>query len=161
MNKYKVKCEGELVTGCIKKFHRLDKRRQHDLCEAIRRQFRELRNTTRKTFFCKVHEHCNGNVGRYTSDVSLHEENDDVDDELISIIEEQVCGGSSDLHCTEGIFARKLAAACYEATYNHHIRSGDQHSKIYGCILYGRKDTMYCHDKLLFAGTSRLSLLDG
>ena len=40
MNQYKIKSEAEVATGCILKYHKLHKRRRHDVSEEVRRQFR-------------------------------------------------------------------------------------------------------------------------
>eukprot|EP00555_Chaetoceros_dichaeta_P009936 CAMPEP_0198260470 /NCGR_PEP_ID=MMETSP1447-20131203/9444_1 /TAXON_ID=420782 /ORGANISM="Chaetoceros dichaeta, Strain CCMP1751" /LENGTH=446 /DNA_ID=CAMNT_0043948147 /DNA_START=386 /DNA_END=1726 /DNA_ORIENTATION=+ len=57
MNKYRVHSEGELLTGCISKYHRLNKRRRFDLAEEIRIQCKQLRDTFREEFLTKVVNH--------------------------------------------------------------------------------------------------------
>lgn len=54
MKKYKIRSEGELFTGCIRKFHKLHKRRQHDLSEDVRRRCRAIRSDHRFLFFSTV-----------------------------------------------------------------------------------------------------------
>ena len=54
MIKYRIHSKGELLTGCIIKYHRLNKQRQHDLAEEVRRQCRVHRKTFRDNFFWKV-----------------------------------------------------------------------------------------------------------
>jgi hypothetical protein len=47
MNRYKISSEGELFTGCIRKFHKFHKfhkKKQPDVSEAVRRECRELRS---------------------------------------------------------------------------------------------------------------------
>ena len=51
MGKYGVHSEGEVLTGCIRKFHRMNKRRQHDLAEDVRRRSSELWKDHRQAFF--------------------------------------------------------------------------------------------------------------
>lgn len=57
MNKYRVHSEGELLTGCISKYHRLNKRRRFDLAEEVRIQCKQLRDTFREEFLTKVANH--------------------------------------------------------------------------------------------------------
>ena len=54
MIKYRIHSKGELLTGCIIKYHRLNKQRQNDLAEEVRRQCRVHRKTFRDNFFWKV-----------------------------------------------------------------------------------------------------------
>jgi RNA-dependent RNA polymerase len=54
MNRYKISSEGELFTGCIRKFHKYHKKRQHEVSEAVRRECRELRKEHRSNFFRQV-----------------------------------------------------------------------------------------------------------
>jgi RNA-dependent RNA polymerase len=54
INKYKLSSEGELLTGCIRKYHKLNKKRSHQFAEDVRRQSRELRRKYRSAFFQKV-----------------------------------------------------------------------------------------------------------
>jgi RNA-dependent RNA polymerase len=54
MNRYKINSEGELFTGCIRKYHKYHKKRQHEFSEAVRRECRELRNEHRSIFFRQV-----------------------------------------------------------------------------------------------------------
>jgi len=54
MNKYNIKSEGELISGCIRKYNKLHKRRQHDLSQEVKRQYREIRATYRTHFFGEI-----------------------------------------------------------------------------------------------------------
>lgn len=54
LGKFAIRSEGEASTGCIRKYHKLQKKRQHDFCEEIRRSVRKLRRKYRKAFFRKV-----------------------------------------------------------------------------------------------------------
>jgi RNA-dependent RNA polymerase len=54
MNRYKISSEGELFTGCIRKFHKFHKKRQHEFSEAVRHECRELRKEHRSNFFRQV-----------------------------------------------------------------------------------------------------------
>jgi RNA-dependent RNA polymerase len=54
MNRYKISSEGELFTGCIRKFHKYHKKRQHEVSETVRRECRELRKEHRSNFFRQV-----------------------------------------------------------------------------------------------------------
>ena len=54
MNKYGIRSEGEAATGCIRKFHRLHKKRQHEFAEDVRRRVRAIRRKYRIAFFRKV-----------------------------------------------------------------------------------------------------------
>jgi hypothetical protein len=54
INKYSIRGEGEVCTGCIRKYHKLYKKRQNEFSQDIKRQYRELRKQFRSTFFRKV-----------------------------------------------------------------------------------------------------------
>ena len=120
MSKYGLQCEGELLTGCIRKYHKLDKKRQHDLSEAVRGQCRELRKNSRQTFFLYV---------LYTVCPGLYQEDSvDEDEETtwVQCIEALVTNKILPPECPfSGMqmqefktLAFQLAAAYYEATYN-------------------------------------------
>jgi hypothetical protein len=124
MSKYGLQCEGELLTGCIRKFHKLDKKRQHDLSETVRTQCRELRKNHRRLFFLFVLYMVCPSLD--TSDVDNETENSWVDH-----VEAVVTGKTMKLK--ENNFSRqdndafvamawKFAAAYYVATYNPEIR---------------------------------------
>lgn len=51
MRKYGIQNEGEFSTGCIRKFEKANKNRQHDVAEEVRRQGREIDREHRATFF--------------------------------------------------------------------------------------------------------------
>jgi RNA dependent RNA polymerase len=51
MNRLKVRSEGEMFTGCIRKYHRLHKKRQFEFAEEVRRACRTLRSEFRVAFF--------------------------------------------------------------------------------------------------------------
>lgn len=121
MSKYGLQCEGEILTGCIRKYHKLDKRRQHDVSEAVKTQCRELRRYTRRKFFLFV---------LYT--VCPHLIENEVDNQMETawvVVVEAVATDKYDHQPLEHEFseneigsfkalARQLAAACYEITYN-------------------------------------------
>ena len=54
MNKYGIRSEGEVATGCMRKFNKLQKKRQHEFAEEVRRRVREIRQRFRVGFFRKV-----------------------------------------------------------------------------------------------------------
>ena len=51
MRRYHIQSEGEIMTGAIRKYHKLFKRRQHTLSEEVQRQARELVEEYRRAFF--------------------------------------------------------------------------------------------------------------
>lgn len=56
MNKYKLRSEGEVMTGCIRKYHKMHKQHQHEFAEHVRRWSEELRSYHRKVFFQTVRD---------------------------------------------------------------------------------------------------------
>lgn len=62
MNKFSLRNEGELFTGCIRKYHQLHKRRQHEFAEEVRRQGREICRECRSNFFREVLEIANAST---------------------------------------------------------------------------------------------------
>jgi RNA dependent RNA polymerase len=55
MNKYELRNEGELATGCIRKYQSLNKNRQHEVAEEVRRHGRDIYRSHRTTFFHHVY----------------------------------------------------------------------------------------------------------
>jgi len=125
MSKYGLQCEGELLTGCIRKYHKLDKKRQHDLSEAVRAQCRELRRNCRRTFLLFV---------LYTVCPYLTEKkevDEDKESAWVACVEASAAGKTvvqeenffSERHIQEfKTVARQLAASYYEVTYNTELR---------------------------------------
>lgn len=87
MNKYGIRSEGEVATGCIRKFHRLHKKRQHEFAEDVRRQVKAIRRKYRIAFFRKVVQLVRSEMEVYATgsflDVGneVQENKDDKDDE--------------------------------------------------------------------------------
>ena len=143
MNKYKVKSEGEIITGCILKYHKLQKRRRHDVAEEIRRQIREIKLGFREEFFRAVFLCSLQGLSVLESDsydVSAHE----VKDEDLQWAEEVLTrkGGNTNSGSSgvEGLseksiksYGQALATAYYAASYSPemHWRSRDYH-----CVLF-------------------------
>ena len=80
MNQYKIKSEGEVVTGMILKYHKLHKRRRHDVSEEVRRQFRSIRKTFRCEYFTALHHLVQENLAFFSDeecddDITVTEEN--------------------------------------------------------------------------------------
>lgn len=137
MNKYRVHSEGELLTGCISKYHRLNKRRRFDLAEEIRLQCRQLRDTSCTKFLTKV-------VTRVLPQSIINDAGMDYclsyaraaassDTKKLGQTIDRLAreeGGSPPTYLGIGYedvlsmrrFARKLAAAYYLATYHPQIR---------------------------------------
>ncbi|KAG7371402.1 RNA-dependent RNA polymerase [Nitzschia inconspicua] len=125
MNKYRLHSEGELFTGCIRKYHKLNKKKQHSIAEEVRRTCRELKQKHRHWFFETVllfvgpppHLH-----ELETGDPSQTEKNED---EVVGRVEEvAVClnaTASNGLSAWE-IAARRsaflLAGASYVSVYS-------------------------------------------
>ena len=152
MNKYKLYSEGEILTGLMRKYHRLNKRRRHDVSEEVRRCSRELRKAFRVSFFLKVWELVNGvgggqglidlagqesgfvNQETLPSSAERLSDTETISEESIDLIVEKLTKlilstDSSASRTTDGgevyrvqSFARKLAAAYYVATYSPEIR---------------------------------------
>lgn len=119
MSKYSLQCEGELLTGCIRKYNKLDKKRQHDLSEAVRTQCRELRKSCRQTFFSSV---------LYTVCPDLVQSEDEEEESAWTDCVEAAATGKQAI-LPESSFSEtqiqgfktvafQLAAAYYEVTYN-------------------------------------------
>ena len=137
MSKYGLKCEGEILTGCIRNYHKLDKKRQHDVSDAVRAQCRELRNNTRRTFFVFV-------LYTVCPNLAEMEVNEDEERTWVDFVEAAVTGRS--VLSTESVFsardlreftavARQFAAAYYEVTYNAEMWWNDStHNR--GSILF-------------------------
>jgi hypothetical protein len=127
MSKYGLQCEGELLTGCIRKFHKLDKKRQHDLSETVRTQCRELRNNHRRFFFLFVLYMVCPSLD--TSDVDDETENAWVDHVEAVVTGKAMLPKGNNFSRQDNVdfvaLARKLAAAYYVATYNPEIRWQD------------------------------------
>ena len=145
MNKYDISSEGEVLTGCVRKYHKLHKRRRHDISEEIRRTCREIRSEHRFMFFASILKFCGGFT--LTADAAALDESDDEDATAILSKKELNEKESAEIKYAElastgGIIppemdiersnairstARALAAAYYEVTYNPDLRQN--HSK--------------------------------
>jgi len=129
MNQYKIKSEGEVVTGCILKYHKLHKRRRHDIAEEIRRQFRSIRRQFRHEFLLAVYHILHNHLQYFEDDDGLVEE--DVPDEELDLIETAATATTVD---TREVSQRakqtagRVAAAYYVATYSPSTH--DDESKI-------------------------------
>jgi hypothetical protein len=55
-NKYGIRSEGELFTGCVRKFHKLHTKNQSVIAEECRRAFRQIQHIHRRFFFESVLE---------------------------------------------------------------------------------------------------------
>jgi RNA-dependent RNA polymerase len=126
MSKYHLHSEGELLTGCIRKYHRLNKRRQHDLSEEVKSQCRELRKRYRRAFFEEVLFWAHPQHG-------LNHLNEEELEELLMIVERMATDkmlpeGAVEwgfLHHQVRKYARKLAGAMYMVTYDPVMRLRD------------------------------------
>ena len=127
MNQYKVKSEGEVATGCILKYHKLNKRRRHDVTEEVRRQFRSIRKTFRAEYFSAVYHLVHDNTAFFSDEET---EDEDVADEALEWIEAASTGiptsvGEETVSKVKRLSCR-LAAAYYITTYSpewHDCRS--------------------------------------
>ena len=127
MNQYKVKSEGEVATGCILKYHKLHKRRRHDVSEEVRRQFRSIRKTFRNEYFTALYHLIQDNMTFFNDD---EYEIDDVAEEDLEWVEAAATGilDCIGVEMSEKVkhLAHRLAAAYYISTYSpewHDTRS--------------------------------------
>eukprot|EP00586_Coscinodiscus_wailesii_P019654 CAMPEP_0172509536 /NCGR_PEP_ID=MMETSP1066-20121228/221105_1 /TAXON_ID=671091 /ORGANISM="Coscinodiscus wailesii, Strain CCMP2513" /LENGTH=385 /DNA_ID=CAMNT_0013288063 /DNA_START=69 /DNA_END=1226 /DNA_ORIENTATION=+ len=133
MNRYKIHAEGEILTGCIRKFHKWNKKRQHDLAEEVKRQCTSLRRTCRDNFFREVDRICDTNIF-----ASLKDDDGEGYDEAIDAMEEailhdgrqrrrntevrdddaqQFCFSEKDIE-QMSLVAKKMASSYYHVTYD-------------------------------------------
>ncbi|MGH3055904.1 MAG: hypothetical protein ACRDL7_13100, partial [Gaiellaceae bacterium] len=144
MNRYKIYSEGELMTGCIRKYHRLNKRRQHKLSEEVRRHCCQLKRDTRAAFFKEVHESYNialqqfENYGEPTDMAHFAGESSTVEEQIWHGLEDVILRNAVNPDCELdndirayvtsldyhrlSAHAKKLAAACYMVTYSPDLR---------------------------------------
>lgn len=133
MNRYKIHSEGELLTGCIRKFHKWNKRRQHDMLEEVKRQCRQLRRECRESFLLEIVSICIEDF-ETKLEIKTKEDYDDIIEHLEEVIlcDRKHLMGDSEMndklyHFTDAearnmcIVARKLASAYYFVTYNPHF----------------------------------------
>lgn len=121
MSKYKIRSEGELFTGCIRKYHKLNKKKQHSIAEDVRRQCGELRKKHQTVFWESVLDLLEG----ADADFMVESDEDDTTDD-VQRVADIVCGpgtdarsfNNQDLHARRTAFA--LAAAYYKASYYFH-----------------------------------------
>lgn len=138
MNQYKIKSEGEVTTGCILKFHKLHKRRRHDIAEKVRRQFRGIKKLFRSEFFTAVYHLIHGNADFLTDEDDIAE--DDVSEKDLEWIEAASTGiayddatvlsdGESGMKAKQ--IACRLAAAYYVAAYSPSTHDDRSKSVLY------------------------------
>ena len=56
MHTHGIRAVGEVYTGCIRKYHKLHKKRQHDFSQDFRRRYGLIHAQHRRLFFCLVLE---------------------------------------------------------------------------------------------------------
>lgn len=152
MNRYKISSKGELFTGCIRKFHKYHKKRQHEVSEAVRRECRELRKEHRSNFFRQVLKIATvsledeSNLAQAVTRVPYHdtagvavdeeaesednevegESEDEVEDERLELVEHLATGPSLAPDGSRDWMIRKtahrLVAAYYMSTYSPDLR---------------------------------------
>jgi hypothetical protein len=129
MDQYRIKCEGEIVTGCIRKFHRLEERKRHSVSEEVRIQFRIICNEFRSEFFRAAYHLHNKNLNYFSEGGVIGDsENsgsgeidvDEVTEDQLHWIEVAASGGCISEEGQEAArdCSRLLAAAYYIATYS-------------------------------------------
>jgi RNA-dependent RNA polymerase len=130
MNKYKLHSEGELLTGLMRKYHRLNKRRRHAVSEELRRSCREMRQNYREAFFLQVWSFVRGEASHADQDAA-DEASDDEDslsdeerNELVKYLAKVTTEKIGYLEARDAMdipviqdYARRLAAAYYMVTY--------------------------------------------
>lgn len=136
MNKYKLRGEGEICTGFLRKFNKLNKKRQHRLREEVQQSYAFLQSRHRESFFQKVmdlalgkrrsgrgetfldalEEEDSGEEALSGEEVSSIDEDDGQSIENIKSIVTDSSTYSKDGHLIRQI-AFGLAAAYYENTY--------------------------------------------
>lgn len=141
MNKYNMRNEGELFTSCIRKYHRLNKKRQHEVSEDVRMHCREICMIYRKNFFREILRIARlyyavkvfGNIFRFPTSKAANRpsleshairiaDNDDENEAILQIIKWATDKNFSDCAPSDSFSirrtARQLAAAYYVATYS-------------------------------------------
>ena len=134
MNRYNIHSEGEILTGCICKFHRSHKKRQHDLAEEVKRQCWQLRRKYRDNFLFYVCKVCVNDFESKIGESFAEDKHHDIFVQIEAIILETHLripnqsdfSNSTYFSETETVkiclFARKLASAYYDVTYhNEHV----------------------------------------
>jgi RNA-dependent RNA polymerase len=141
MNKFGLRSEGEVMTGFVRKYHRLHKRRRHEISEEIKRECREIRKGHRLIFFEKVLEFLGSEItgsSAISNEVSGTQRDDDSEDSRYESKAEDVL--LAEMACTSRFVAsgdgkrlmtrrtaRVLAASYYVVTYDPSYRL--HHSK--------------------------------
>jgi RNA-dependent RNA polymerase len=124
MNKYTIQSEGELFTGCIRKYHKLHKKKQFSIAEEVRRSCRELRKEYRQWFFDCVLNFVGGPPELNQDSHDPREISED-EGEILDRIE--VAAACISLETVQSMseweievrrFAFALAAVCYLTTYS-------------------------------------------
>jgi len=133
MKQFNIKCEGEIVTGCVLKYHKLNERRRHEVAQEIKRRFLAIRSDFRAQFFHAVKRLVDGGVDYFLLDEEENEE-EFVD---TSWIEEAAVTNASwkSLETRERslarTFAKKLAASYYIACYSQQWHNAHTKSVTY------------------------------
>ena len=137
MNRYKIHSEGEILTGCIRKFHRSHKKRQHDLAEEVKRQCSQLRRNCRDNFLWHVCKVCvddfESKIGDSLDEEKYHETLDRIEAEILETrlrISNKSLSKEFEFftECEAArmrSFATQLASAYYEITYNPEFVFGE------------------------------------
>lgn len=117
MHKYQIRSEGEIMTGCILKYHKLHKRRRHDVSQEVQREIQQLCRDSRAEFFSEVWRYIHR-----SDDVSTSEDESELleaSDEELEWVEEAVLGTATTSNARLAReYARKLAAVYYMESYS-------------------------------------------
>lgn len=141
MNKYQLHSEGELFTGCIRKYHKLYKTKQHSIAEEVRRSCRALRHDHRNSFFRVLFYFVGPPSPSIAADQKIVEEEsqmEDSEEQMISRIQEvttcrspETIQGFSSWERAARKTAFLLAGANYVLAYWIDEEGGDRSSALF------------------------------
>jgi RNA-dependent RNA polymerase len=130
MNHHGIRSEGELFTGCIRKYHKANKARQNEIAIRVRSDCRAICNNHRETFFAHVFRTASSlenTIQRDTDTTSpLYELNLEKDAETIVQWVESIATKKLEVVTVEDNLvcevAGHLAGAYYDASYSPQLR---------------------------------------
>ncbi|MEW5310764.1 MAG: hypothetical protein WDW38_002529 [Sanguina aurantia] len=108
MNKYHLQHEGEILTGCIVKYHKLQKRKQHETRQEVAAEVHALQEHYRKRFWLELVEMLQPQTPQLSSLSTA---------QLMQLVPGGILNS----------LAQAKAAAYYMTSYPTHVRQGGRH----------------------------------
>jgi RNA-dependent RNA polymerase len=141
MNQHGIRSEGELFTGCIRKYHKANKKKQNEIAIKVRSDCRDICSVRRDLFFLHVFRIASAVrvsvAGRVDGSSMLYQMQDETTStsKIVKWVEPIATGKTKALSSEEQLIyktAGQLAGAYYDASYSTELRwKEEDQSQVY------------------------------